>query len=511
MPQHILPKSLFKLTLRNVEILVKRSCVNIELKYGNYDSEDCRQAIYHLQQYLLSNIPGMVLDEVCEERRYNETHEFPSKFRDVRILLALYMHNNMRVFNIGDSRLSVDDQFWMMNISRLHNLVVLDLHLTCTDEILEVVGKTCSKLEQINIVSRLEPERVVLKGDTFNALKLRFFISDVGLRHLSQCKLLKKVTMNKMLRSQFGGRMMTDDGIRYLIKSLPCIEFVSYDDMGMVIDSGMEDIDFLPLTYLSDHHPNARHIQVASRLCKNLHHLCLHIPNQEGDRFANVPDILNALAESDLRLSDLELLHFPCSKELFNFLRKKGCHLKSLYLQTPDLLCANTLRVIGETCPGLQALKLLDTCYGTVQLSETLERQNSYTTEALFCNLRYCWLADMMCKPDVILPMCLKHAKLLETLTLVVFSDCMCLDDAIAQITSINPLTELKTASFFRGCCLSFGTVQYFLNHCPKLSFLTFPKCPDMTHKDIIKIYGDIKQNNFDLHVEVQEPGEPVP
>lgn len=510
MPPHILPKSLFKTALEKVESLVHTASINIEERYGNYDSERTKQAIHYLQKYLLSNIPGIVLDEVCEERKHSVTrHRF--KNRDHRISLAVYMHNNMRTFNVFDPRqsLSVDDGFWISRLSQLSNLIVLNLCLVCTDEILEVIGKTCMKLEQINIVSRLAPEQVKInaRSESFNALKLRFFISDKGLSYLSNCKQLKKITMNKMLRSNFGGRMMTDAGIRNLVKSLPFIQTITYDDMGVVISEDMDDICSLPLTYLSDHHPASSHIKAASQLCKNLQHLCLHLPNLAYDQGLKASEILDVLTHSEIKVTTLELYQFPCSSELFTLMKAKGFYLTSFLLQTSSPLGSNTVRAIGHSCPNLISLQLKELLANTDPENELCERQNSFDSEQLFCNLKCLFLWGSKWSPDVILPLCLTHAKQIEKLTLLRTNDYRFLDEVIAKILSNNPLTKLKSIHLFTGCLLSLTTIRYFLKHCPNLTKLSFTKHSDIRNVDIKEIQDEIRNNNLDLTVSSMEVG----
>ncbi|KAK7871332.1 hypothetical protein R5R35_007592 [Gryllus longicercus] len=511
MPPHILPKSLFCITLKTVEGLVNTACINIEERYGNYDSNKCQQAVQCVQQYLLSNIPGLVLDEVCEERN-NNVGLHCSRVHDGRISLAVYMHNNMRTFTVGETKhnVCVDDNFWISHLSRLHNLIALDLHLMCTDEILEVVGNTCIKLEDINIVSRLAPEQVKINArcETFNALKLRFFISDKGLSYLSNCKYLKKITMNKMLRSNFGGRMMTDAGIRKLVKSLPNIQAISYDDMGVILSEDMDDVESIPLQYLSDHHPASSHIKAASRLCKNLQHLCLHLPNLAYDQRLKASEILDVLTSSDLNVQTLELYQFPCSPEFFALLKVKGNSLITLILQTNSPICATSVRFIGENCPNLKSLQLKEVVASPQQDYEQCERQYSFNSEPLFCNLRCLYVWGSKWNPDVILPLCLTHAKEMEYLTLLKANDYRFLDEVMAKVLRNNPLTNLKSIQMFTGCLVSLTTLRYFIKYCPDLAELSFTKHSDIKNKDIKEIYDEIRLNNLDLRVCSVEGGD---
>ena len=497
MPPYKLPRSLFRIALLQVETLVNTACKNIESACGTYSENACQEQIAFLQDYLLSNIPGIVLDDVCEERTTGLKQDF-------RISLAVYMHTNMRKFSVSsrrvDMKLDVDDSFWLDRLSRLHNLLVLDLHLICTDEILEVVGNNCRKLEEINIVSKMEPVHVMNQTqETFNALKLKFFVSDVGLHHLCNCKLLKKVTMNKILRSQYGGRMMTVGGIRNLVKSLPCLQNITYDDMGLVISEEMEDIDQLPLTHLSDYHPKPSHIVAASQLCYNLQHLCLQFPSQTSE--CSAADILVSLARSELRVSVLELVQFPFGVEMARLLESKGMFLRSLLIHSADYFSSRVMHLIGQSCPNLKNLHLKQLLGFTDMNSNNLQFCSLYHVDNMFQNLHCFYLGGRDWNPAELLPICLLHARQLETLTIVQMHYQESLDEVLAHITSINPLKELKAVHMFTGRILSSATIRYFFKYCPKLTELSFLQNSNIVSEDIKNLHDEVCQNNLDLKI----------
>ena len=497
MPPHKLPRSLFKIALLQVEALVNTACVNIEAAFGSYNELACQQQVAFLQSYLLSNIPGIVLDDVCEERSI-------SLKQDCRITLSVYMHANMRKFSVSsrsaDIKLDVPESFWIERVTSLHNLIVLDLHLICTDEILEAVGNNCRKLEQINIVSKMEPVNISNDtNETFNALKLKFFVSDIGLHHLRNCKLLKKVTMNKILRSQYGGRMMTLGGIRNLVKSLPCLQNITYDDMGLIISEDMEDVDNLPLTHLSDYHPKPNHIAAASQLCYNLQHLCLQFPMQTS--VCSASDILDALAHSELRVSVLELVQFPFGIEMVRLLESKGIFLRSFLVHSPDYITCRVMQIIGQACPNLKNLHFKQILGEKDANASSLKLCTTYRVERMFQNLHCLYVGGRSWSPSELLPLCLQHARQLETLTIVQMHYEGCLDDIITNITSMNPLRELKAVHMFTGRILSIATIRYFFKHCPKLTELSFLQNSNITSEDVKNLHDEVYQNNLDLKI----------
>ena len=509
MPPCKLPRSLFKIALAHVEALLTLSCRNIEKTYGNYSEYTCQQQVVVLQDYLLSNIPGMLLDEVFEV----QTASMPeTNKQDLRITLALYMHSNMRKFSIHNwpvgFKFDLDNAFWVERLMKMHNLVVLDLHLICTDEILKVVGTNCHKLEQINIVSKWGRVHTMNQThESFNALKLKFFVSDVGLSYLCNCKLLKKVVMNKILRSHLGGCMMTVAGIRALVKSLPHLQNITYDDMGLVISEQMEDVRQLQLKHLSDYHPQPTHIAAAAQLCCNLQHLCLCFPSQTS--VCSATDILESLSKSSLRVPVLELIHFPICIEMAHLLDSKGSFLRSLLIESTDYISLRAIQLIGQACPGLRNLHLKQ-LLGDDKQSSSLEICNLINTQLIFHNLRCLYLGGWNWNPAEVLPVCLLHAKQLETLSVVDTFPQKYQDDVMASIITTNPLQELKAVHILTGQILSITTICYFIKHCPKLREMSFVRSANITPTQVKELCEEVYQKNLDLKIYAVEMEGPV-
>lgn len=509
MPPYKLPRSLFKIALAYVEALLSLSCRNIEKTYGNYSEYKCQQQVVVLQDYLLSNIPGMVLDEVFEVHTAN----MPKiNKQDLRITLALYMHSNMRKFSIHSwpvgFKFDLDNAFWVERLMGMGNLVVLDLHLICTDEILRVVGTNCHKLQQINIVSKWGRVHTMNQThESFNALKLKFFVSDVGLSYLCNCKLLKKVMMNKILRSHLGGCMMTVAGIRALVKSLPHLQNITYDDMGLVISEQMEDVQQLQLTHLSDYHPRPTHIAAAEQFCCNLQHLCLCFPHQTS--VCSATDILESLSKSNLRVPVLELIHFPICIEMTHLLDSKGSFLRSLLIDSIDYISLRAIQLIGQACPGLRNLHLKQLLGDDKQLS-SLEICGLFNTRLIFHNLRCLYLGGWNWNPAEVLPLFLLHAKQLETLSVVDTFRQKYQDDVIASIISSNPLQELKHAHILTGQILSITTISYFIKHCPKLREISFVRSANISSTQVKELCDEVHQKNLDLKIYTVEMNGPV-
>ncbi|PNF32240.1 hypothetical protein B7P43_G17786 [Cryptotermes secundus] len=505
MPPCKQPRSLFQATLTHVKELLDLSCRNIEKTYGNYDKSDCRQQVLILQEYLLSNIPSMILDELIEV----ETAGSHTK-QDLRIPLALYMHRNMRKFSVCTwsvyPKFDFHSEFLVERLIQMHNLVVLVLYRVCTDDILEAVGTNCHRLEEINIVSKLGLVYTTNEMDkAFNALKLKFFVSDVGLFYLRNCRLLRKVTMNRILRSHSGGCMMTVAGIRALVKSLPYLQNITYDDMGLVISEQMEDVQQLQLTHLCDFHPRPTNIVAAAQLCCSLQHLCLHFPNQST--VCTAKEILESLANSSLRVPILELIHFPFCIEMARLLERKGNFLRSLQVESTDYISLRAVHLIGQTCLSLRNLQLKQPLRDVNQ-SSSLETYKLFHTQHIFHNLHCLHLDGWNWNLAEVLPLCLLQAKHLETLFVTDMFSQKDQDDVMANIISTNPLQELKEIHMHTRQ-ISIATIRYLIEHCPKLTVMSVVESANITSVQVKELRYEVHQKNLDLTITLVE-AEPL-
>ncbi|XP_046389946.1 uncharacterized protein LOC124158728 [Ischnura elegans] len=508
MPLYKLPQTLYSVALKITEVLVETACINIESWYGNFDADVCKFQVESLKKYLSCNLSSTVLDDLCEHR----SEEKHSLRLDNRIRLAIHMHRNVRKFSVdiatSKCKFPVDDPFWIDHLSQIPFITALDLHLICTDEILEVIGRCCPLLEEINIVSRLEQDKRA-KSCTFNALKLKFFVSDEGLAHLSHCRKLKKLAMNKMLRSHYVGRMMTDNGIRKLLRTLPNLQFISYGDTGTVIAQGMEDIGSLNLQGLSDFHPSPFHIEAAARLCPKLQYLSLSMPtgnmsqidgsggNEEGGV------VLQALSRSTICVSGLELCQFRFEENMLNLLKVKGEHITNLELNTSNAMSSKDVISIGRNCPFIQGL-----CIKNMGPEPASAKVNSWN----FCNSFDGKFPPFSCllglqlngqdwNPEIILLVCLSYAFRLKTLSLQNFSYLNLLDKIMSRIFFINPLKDLIALYLYVGCPLSYNGIQQVLENCPKINQLTFVEHEFLQSEDVALLKEEVQKSNFDLNI----------
>ena len=195
---------------------------------------------------------------------------------------------------------------------------------------------------------------------------MKFCVSDIGLVALCQCKLLHKITMNKITNQTAmpSNRGITLEGVRKLVKGLKFLEFISFGSIGKIINHADFDPkkEKLRLTYYSELDTSFVDISRLSQLCPFIVSISLSVPisiNVVGNVDADLTkcvDILEALAKSDLPLRHIELQHFPFCEAFSMLLRKKGPRLQDLLFRAINPISSEHLICIGENCPRLQKL-----------------------------------------------------------------------------------------------------------------------------------------------------------
>ncbi|XP_063239488.1 uncharacterized protein LOC134540591 [Bacillus rossius redtenbacheri] len=501
MPRFKSPKSLLKMSLKLVDDLIIRAAAAIQDLHGSYDNTECKACIEEFQQHLLSYIPSVVLEQVfnrCEQQRCCNS--------DNRIWFAIFMHRNMKEFKVlvSPRENKADDSFWIRNLSYLSNLVELNLRLVCTDEILEVVGGCCQKLTKIYIASKVEKDTTSTSLTfPFNAMKLNLFVSDEGLRHISRCKSLRVVTMSPLIRSHGGGRTMSVAGIRQLVRSLPCIQYVSYSDMGVVISEEMDDVDSLPLVRVDDSHPQARHIRAMSRLCPRLRSLVLTAAFNR----TNTVDVMDALRGSDLEVSDLELVNFPACDSLLCLVRAKGVFLTRLCLKICNITF-DLLSNIGQSCVNLQHLTLRENLRQSDTPLVDVPTRGRGGFRCMFVHLECLQVYGMQWNPLTLLPILLTHAKRLQSLSFLCHKDYGYLDRMFLQILEANPMPELLCV--FIDCIMGSDGIRAICR-CPKLRFFKYVVHVCFVLNCIAEIKKEFSNRNVDLKFVEIMAGERYP
>lgn len=444
--------------------------------------------ILFMRSIFLENVQSIICDTLLQNLNdYMKLHEYQKV-----MFIKLYKHYHMIRFNL---------QFKLPNIAGLYeeyllglnNLIVLNLTKVCTDEILDVVGKNCPLLEVIYIVSKTESVSNK-NGREINALKLKFFVSDAGLGFLHNCKYLKKIYMDKIIRSCCGGRKITHDGLRSLLYALPNIRYISYEDMGSVLEGWNPSSRGLSLVHVHDNHVTPEHISLFNFLCPSLRILCLSIPTVVRD--PNIPtSCLEVLAGSNLSVKCLVLKSFPFDISLQKYLEAKGENLNSLLLDHESSITTQSLSIIAINCKNLEhlAVKLLHSTYSDNALPQSSDIK-------CFTTLKSLKLFGIKWNPNIIFPLCLYNSKKLELLSLFNKYYDERLDDTFEILALKNALSCLRKLWLLDGFILSSKAVVNFVLGCKIIREVTF-KADSGFDKYFDEI---IIKNNLDLTIKTE-------
>jgi hypothetical protein len=183
--------------------------------------------------------------------------------------------------------------------------------------------------------------------------------------------------------------------------------------------------------------------------------------------------------------------------------------LRSLLIESTDFISLKAIKLIGQTCPGLRNLNLKQ-LLGDNKQSSSLEICPLSNTQLIFHNLRCLHLVGWNWNPTKVLPLCLLHAKQLETLTVVDMSPQNYQNDVMASIITTYPLQELKAVHFLTGRILSITTINHFIQHCPKLREMSFVRSACITPAQVRELCGEVNQKNLDLKLFAVEIRRPV-
>lgn len=412
--------------------------------------------------------------------------------------LTIYRNVCMKTFN---PRFKLPNMigFYETYLTGLNKLVVLNLTKVCTDEVLKIVGENCPLLEIIYIISKTESLSKKNRRD-LNALKLKYFVSDEGLSQLHNCKYLKKIYMDKIIRSSCGGRKITHKGLISLLYFLPNVQYISYEDMGRVLEEWFSEpggIRPLHLNHIHDNHVTPHHISILSSLCPSVRTLCLAVPTVAED-----PDVpsqcLERLAESTVAIENLVLKCFPFDEALSTYLCIKGKFLTSLSLEHNSSITTGSLTVIGEKCKLLQnlAVKLLYPSHSDYEIMQL-------KTAKYFTKLTTLKVFGVNWKPDVLFDLCVYDAQNLKSLILYNKYFNEPLDVLFETLISKNPLPNLETLSLLDGFRLKPDTLIRFVLECNNLKELTMNN-----DSECIAYVDELTRNrNLDLTIKTDMVG----
>lgn len=502
MPQRKTPNKLFDKCLVIVDNLLDIACDNMESDFGVYSNEETQCAIISLQEFLTSYIPVSVLDEVFNIKKSGSfLNACCTGQRDIRILLALVLHQRMIIFKVTKLDIpktlvsKIEESFWMFHLARMPHLVILDLSLVCTDQILEVVGHCCPLLEEVTVVSKMSRTS---KGGDFNALRKVYLVTDKGLMYLTQCQKLKQISLNASNRSGLGN--ITEQGICQLICSLPNLRIINYEFMGSVLVHLPNNRPLLKLQQLKDLRSNPNNVATYSQLCPELIVLHLALPTNltDSDREVQSEAIENILTNASLQLQILCLGFIHISNSILSsLLQSKGFKLTILNFGLGcNIFDSHTLIIIGNYCPNL--VELAVNTMGPDTTTITFPKSNSVYNK--LTNLSLSGNTDWKVEHSLLI--CLS-GELVSHITLC--GSQVDLDIIIARLIEMGRLRHLMGLVLHKHCFVSSETVWRLLRECPNLAKLYCLYHAELLLEDTETFQSYAQDNNLQLDLKFSD------
>lgn len=372
---------------------------------------------------------------------------------------------------------SLNMSYWKSLFSYFENIIVLNLALSCTDEILELISKHCPNVEHLNITSKY----VTIRSPT-NALGYCITVTDSGLTHLWKCQKLKKITMNEP-RSFSKNNMtgITFTGIRNLLLNIPSIEDITYSDLGSVLAKGMENVDSLNIRTIRHFNPTVESIREILRLCTKLNDFfmtCFVI--QEYN------DVLDEIIKHAPKLKSLETVHLPFCDKFEQFFTTLGENLIELdvYINA-QLISFKEIIILGKCCPNLKSLRYC-------RISDEEKFALRPVNFGQFSKLEALWIKGEMMDINNILIFCLENAINFESLDIIdQRAPIHCLDEILLKkIISVHVRRFFIIGSLY---CTKTGIIQIIEKY-RNLEIVQIP-----TNEDCLDIKESYNSENYNF------------
>jgi len=448
-------RSLYDLSLSRVqELLLDMGRRSIQT-CGSYSREGCENSVLSAQEFLSSELLPFFLDDTLNSFTKSQVEHDKEAWL---VVLDVLMHPAMKVF-WPTFPTAAPPLFYETKLATMNQLVALNLHGVCTDEILSVVGLHCPALEMIDISSKF-----VKRGP--------YYVSDEGLACLHNCKKLRQVLISDAYLSTLwkSGWEVTHNGIIRLIQHLPQLEFINYTDMGLVFNELPQDSSVLSLKELKYENAVPSHVDIFDRYCPNLQKLSL----SDWEDKCHSGLFMTKLTDSRLVLSSLRLSNIRLGDGLARYLELKGRHLTCLNLTLlenyDNEVGAAELLSVAKHCPYLNELSIRPLRDSRTEPIPPLPQPHPYLR-----NLTHLTLTGEYWDPYFFLPLCLKNASDLRLLELHNIEYRSPLGDCVLKILQTNPLEKLEELRVYDTWNMSPEDFLTLLASCKSLKKIVVP------------------------------------
>lgn len=357
-----------------------------------------------------------------------------------------------------------------------HNLIELNLALSCNDDVLQLIAQNCPNLEYLNATCRYERVRV---GSNANVYALS--VSDLGLSYICDCRKLKIITINEPRSPTYGVKhCLTYAGLRLLLTQIPTIQDISYTDMGSVISKSMEQVETLNLRAIRHFSATDESIREIFRLCRNLEEIHLTFFNSE-----NRDSIVNQLINSNLKLTTISLVNLNLLSNFDRFFETLGGNLVFLSIANSyQAIRFINLVTIGRTCPNLKYLKynLIDNCH---------EYIGDVPSIGQFKQLESLYITGHEMNLEKVLQFCTENSVNLENLKINEMYTTMCVDQIFLKCLHAPNIQHIEISPKYT---FTLDGVRGLLERFKCLNYLNI-----FCGEDCHEFMNDIRTENYDL------------
>lgn len=375
------------------------------------------------------------------------------------------LHENVYSFQAKNYRLG--QFYWKCIFKRsFRNLKVLNLALSCTDCILQLIPEYCPQLEYLNATCKYERIMDFSSQADFvgNARVFSLSVTDKGLGFLCTCRKLKTLTINEP-RSQGRGinNSISYTGLQRLLREVHTLEDITYSDLGTVLSHDMADIESLNLRIIRHFNGTVSSLREIFRLCKRLNELYLVFFNPEPQ-----PELVDLITTSGVMLRCLETQNLTLGRGFDNFFDRLGPSLMYLSLtNTAESLTFSNLVTIGRCCPQLRYFG----CVRLVNSNESILRPRDLNQFSLLQSL---YLSGHDMNIANVLIFCTENATNLENFKLSDRSLKINADRMFGEWVTTANLRHIEVSSgmeFSRAAIIDimqrFNQMRYLNVYCP--------------------------------------------
>ncbi|XP_055858350.1 uncharacterized protein LOC129920881 [Episyrphus balteatus] len=384
------------------------------------------------------------------------TEVFPFSYYEKILQVIAAQGTGLRTLNLKGIWVKEEHMHYMFDImKKCSYLTKLYIPYIANDELLEVIGRTCTKLQLIDI-----------SGETD--------ITEIGVEYLSKgvsCQLLTVVDVGMP-----GEENICYSDIAMILEHCPNVQtLATYSYVGPALKFIYDNIDEdfkCKLKYLHDTGTDTDTLRVIVKTCPKLESLYLDTPNK---------GILHILKNTFLR--KIKIYKFQC-KELMSALEIIGRNLSHLTMIKGD----GNLDIGKLTwiCPMLIDLDcyMMDTMsYGCIRKFEKLEG-----LEMLSSPMNESSLKSFICNSTSLKRLAVDS---------VSFSD-----EDITSIFVENDFMELEDVWFTLAPNLTITSIEILMERCPELQSVGQLSGWSLTQDDLALIRGLLKSGNSCLRLQ---------